>query len=185
MVEHSPRFQGKQLSVELVEKRPSVTSYNLKEGGRTSYPTSLRDPGILELDGQAIALLPHPVCGTAFSCPGCGRACYRLHRRETGEWLCRTCPPALDYACRRLHRAAPGWARAAALRRRLGADPEIGSPLPKCRAHAHRKIALAIELRRLEEGLGAHGAAIAQVLEKRNARRYRRRYRRRDLGGEG
>ena len=143
------------------------------ELGTGGSQPAVRGPGILTIGGQAIAIRPHPALPVeVFGCPKCGRDCYRLHL-VNGEWRCRTCPPALSYACR--HLKVPGLSRIAFLRRRLHAARTPFSRLPAKRPGAWKHLALCREVRRLEAALLAHARDdVAGVLEKRYARRFGR-----------
>jgi hypothetical protein len=142
--------------------------------GHGACRLAVHEPGILELDGQPIRLVPHCALPMhSFVCPGCGRDCYRLHR-AAGIWRCRTCH-RLDYASRHRHRSIPGFNRAIYLRRRLahyGVSAELFSLIAP-RPLSHRRFwRLALELRQLEERLLRHlREDVRIVLQRRDGRR--------------
>jgi ribosomal protein L37AE/L43A len=108
----------------------------------------------------------------AFICPDCDRKCYRLHQVD-GVWACRQCH-RLDYACRHRHRTTPGYSRAIYLRRRIGASPELFTPIPPRPRNHRRYWRLVRELRAIEEGIARYlGGNINDVLERRDARQRR------------
>jgi hypothetical protein len=82
--------------------------------------------------GEAQVIRSARVAGTrggdyAFWVCGCGRR-YRHLYLKAGHWACRRCHH-LDYASR--HEFwSPALRQAMKLRQRLGADPQIGAPLP-------------------------------------------------------
>ena len=141
------------------------------EGPHGAYLTSVREAGILELDGQRIVVTWHSVLPLhVLVCPRCGGDKYKLHRAGTTGWACRTCH-GLTYASRHLHRTIPGLGRLQWLRARIGASPVPFSPLPRKRLSARRHWALCAEIRAIEARLIAHGRDdVAAVLERRNDR---------------
>jgi len=93
------------------------------------YLTSVREAGILELDGQPVHVSWHPALTMrVFICPRCQCDKYKLYR-VSNAWACRKCH-ALDYECRHRHRTIPGLARLRWLRQRIGASPVPFSPQP-------------------------------------------------------
>jgi hypothetical protein len=142
--------------------------------GHGGYHLAVREAGKVELDGQTICVGWHPALPLhCWICPRCQCDRYKLSRVD-GAWACRKCH-RLDFACRHRDRTIPKLNRIRSLRRRLGADPTLFSPLPRKRLHAKRHWRLCREIRQLEQALIEHGRRdVAEVLERRHARARRR-----------
>jgi hypothetical protein len=130
----------------------------------------------------------HALGMKVFICPACQRDCYRVYEAGAGAWACRRCH-GLDYASRHLHRSIPGYSRILYLRRRIGAEPRLFSPIvprPKHHTRYHRIVA---EIRALEARLLGHlrhdvNGVVEKRDDERSARRQRHRAsRRQGLGG--
>jgi len=138
--------------------------------GHGGYHLAVHEAGKVEIDSQRIQLAAHPMCNASvFVCPACGRDCYRLHC-VNGTWACRRCH-RLDYWCRHRNRTIPGLARIRYLRRRINADPQPFSPLPRKSLRARKHLRICKEIRALEQALVEHAREdVAAVLERRHAR---------------
>jgi hypothetical protein len=128
-------------------------------------------PGKIRLDGQEIRVSWHRSLPLrVFVCPKCGRDRYKLSC-VGGEWACRQCLK-LDYQCRHGRRSIKGYWLVKQLRRRIGASPELGSPLPMKPLRARKHWAICLKIRELERGLLHHADDnVSAVLERRYARR--------------
>jgi hypothetical protein len=133
--------------------------------------------GNLTLDGQPIRIVPHSALPLrAFECPRCLALKYRLHRvgqapaaeaAPVERWLCRICSQ-LHYNSRHCHRSVPGLHRARWLRRRIGVDPRLFTPIAPKPLNARRYWRLAHEIREIEERLVEHlRVGVADVLQRR------------------
>jgi hypothetical protein len=78
----------------------------------------------------SIAWVPFNLGGRRpwFQCPGCAKH-RRLLRFAHGQWRCRQCH-ALKYQSQRLGSRDRQLLKASRIRRRLGGEPQIGTPLP-------------------------------------------------------
>jgi len=135
------------------------------------YLAAIRQPGILDLDGQQILLGWHPSLPLhVVICPRCQGDRYKLYR-VGGVWACQRCH-SLTWASRHRFRTIGRLNRVRWLRQRIGADLRPFTPLPVKPLSARRYWALVREIRRLEAGLVEHAARdVAAVLERRHAKR--------------
>jgi hypothetical protein len=148
----------------------AVMVFKIPDGGSRF---ARHEAGKFQIDDQAISIRSHPFLRMpVFVCPLCSADRYRLHLIG-GVWACRDCQKRrhhVDYACRHTQRSVPAWHRIGWLRRRIGADPRLFTPLPIKSLRHHRYWRLAREIRALERRLIAHGENIANVLENRHGR---------------
>ena len=105
-----------------------------------------------------------PVTRPWFLCRVCGRRCRHIYLRQMA---CRICSK-LDYACRHRNRSIPGYNRVLSLRRKIGADLQLFSPIaPRPKTHLRYK-RIAEEIGELETRLVGHlRTDINDVLERR------------------
>jgi hypothetical protein len=146
------------------------TETRIEIGGKGSQLAFCRGRN-LEIDGQRIPILPHPVAVVAFACPLEGRPCYRLYCVD-GVWGSRKAHK-LDWSSRHKHRTIRGLARLAWLRRRAGVSPVPFSDLPQKGRQWRRYWRLALEIRALEARLVGHlRDDVVAVVKRRHERRY-------------
>jgi hypothetical protein len=177
------RFQDDRIPPErLLESHPTVDVHELARQGLLALPESQsvqygayqlvsQAPGKIRLDGQEIRVSWHRSLPLrVFVCPNCGRERYKLSC-VGGEWGCRGCHQ-LDYQCRHRCRSIKGYWLVKQLRRRIGASPELGSPLPLKPLYARKHWAICLQIRELEKRLRLHADEdVSGVLEQRYERR--------------
>jgi hypothetical protein len=135
-------------------------------------------PRTIRVDGQEVRISWHQALNMpVWICPRCGAVRYKLIK-VGDRWGCRGCF-GLRWRCR--HRTgAAGLSRLLSLRRRLR-SPVPFAPIQRPPLHAHKRIKLIAEVRRIEARLAQQTSAdVVEVLEKRYERRHERQRSRED-----
>ena len=129
-----------------------------------------RERGKIRISDQRVVIGSHPVLKqSVFICPDCQNARYKLFE-VASRWACYRCH-GLTHASRHVHRTIPNYHRLMRLRRKIGADPRLFTPIEPRSSRQRRYWRIVAEIRRLEAGLVQHARRdVCDVLERRHDR---------------
>ena len=138
--------------------------------GGCGYQLASHEAGKISIDGQPVVIGTHPaLLQPVFICPACRRIRYKLFE-VGGRWACYRCHE-LTHACRHVHRTIPNLHRLKRLRRKIGADSQLFTPIASKPSYATRYWRIVAEIRQLEAGLVQHARRdVCDVIERRHDR---------------